>query len=84
MKYFKKYKTKTELMGAIKRAVENEKFFDVPTMRFFGKQKMSIEVWEDIPELIFKIQFIGEFKRVAYYKIDPKTLKLNSFAPEEK
>lgn len=68
-KYFDKYKTKVELLDAVKYAERNQKFFNKETMNFFGPQKFKIEVWEDNGPVLL-IHFCKPVCRTAFYKIN--------------
>ena len=86
MKYFNRFRTKRELLSAIKSAPANDTFFNRDTMRFFGRQAFRIVDRNIGPEgvpfvtlvPVLVIRFLEKCPRSAFYNVDPVTLELQS------
>ena len=80
-KYPLGFRTKRDFIAAIKTAAANEMFFSRDTMRFFGRQKFDVIVWDD-GAVTFHIEFIEKHPRFTNYDIDLLTLKLTPMRRE--
>lgn len=52
----------------------NKKFFDGPTMRFFGKQK--IKCVPSFGRWVLKVEYLEKCPRVTYFSVDNHTWEI--------